>query len=140
LVVSAEPERFVLDSFALLAYLGDEHGRERVEAVLAAAARDECSTCVSVINLGEVLYITERERGLAQAQAALAALDQLPLRVLPADREAVLAAAHVKANHRLSYAGSFAVATAQALGATVLTGDPKFASVGSLVSVEWLAS
>jgi len=138
--VSAEPERFVLDSFALLAYLGDEHGRERVEAVLAAAARDECSTCVSVINLGEVLYITERERGLAQAQAALAALDQLPLRVLPADREAVLAAAHVKANHRLSYAGSFAVATAQALGATVLTGDPEFASVGSLVSVEWLAS
>ena len=138
--MSAEPERFVLDSFALLAYLGDEHGRERVEAVLAAAARDECSTCVSVINLGEVLYITERERGLAQAQAALAALDQLPLRVLPADREAVLAAAHVKANHRLSYAGSFAVATAQALGATVLTGDPEFASVGSLVSVEWLAS
>jgi len=67
-------------------------------------------------------------------------LDQLPLRVLPADREAVLAAAHVKANHRLSYAGAFAVATAQALGATVLTGDPEFASVGSLVSVEWLAS
>ena len=138
--MSVEPQRFVLDSFALLAYLGDEPGRGRVEAVLTAAAHEECFSYVSIINQGEVLYITERESGLAQAQAALAALDQLPLSVLPADREAVLAAAHVRAHHRLSYAVAYAVAAAQALDATVLTGDPEFASVGSLLSVEWLAS
>ncbi len=128
----------VLDSFALLAYLGGEPGGERVQAVLQHALRKESQALISLINLGEVLYITERELGLPEAQAVLAAIEQLPLRILPADKDAVLAAAHVKANCRMSYADAFAVAAAQASGGTLLTGDPEFKPVEGSIRIEWL--
>ena len=38
----------------------------------------------------------------------------------------MLAAAHIKAGHALSYADAFAVAVAQELDAVMLTGDPEF--------------
>jgi predicted nucleic acid-binding protein len=136
--VNADGEVFVLDSFAILAYLGGEAGMKRVKQLLQTAEGGACQLVLPLINLGEVVYITERQRGLPRAQAVLAMLEQLPLEVLPASREAVLAAAHVKANHALSYADAFAVAAAQTLGGTILTGDTEFHAVETLVPVEWL--
>jgi len=137
--VIASASRYVLDSFALLAHLGDEAGAARVRAVLKAASLGRAQVFVSAINLGELVYITERERGLVEAQMALNAVEQLPVQILEATRERVLAAAHIKANHALSYADAFVVAAAQEMGATILTGDPEFRTVEALVSVEWLA-
>ena len=96
---------------------------------------------LSLINLGEVLYVVERERGLIEAQQTLAAVEQLPQEVLPVTRTAVLGAAHVKARFPLSYADAFAVIAAQEHGATVMTGDPEFEPVAEagLVAVDWLA-
>jgi len=131
---------YVLDSYAMLAYLNGEPGMPRIRQVLDSAGRGECRAAMSLINLGEVLYITEREVSLVQAQAALAAVEQLPLDILPASREAVLAAAHIKANYRLSYADAFAAAAAQELAGTILTGDPEFTQVEGMVQVEWLES
>ena len=137
--MTASASRYVLDSFALLAHLGDEAGAARVRAVLRAARLDRAEVFLSAINLGELVYITERERGLVQAQMALNAVEQLPVQILEATRERVLAAAHLKANHAISYADAFVVAAAQEMGATILTGDPEFRTVEGLVSVEWLA-
>ena len=136
--MSAELPVFVFDSFAILAYLDGEPGMRRVQEVLDEALKKRCRVALSIINLGEVMYITEREVGLAQAQAVLAAVEQLPIETLPATREAVLAAAHIKANHRLAYADAFAIAAAQELGGKVLTGDPEFEFVETIVPVEWL--
>ena len=129
---------YILDSFALLAYLEGEVSMERVKTVLRSAEWGDCKVYMSVINLGEVLYITERERGLSKAQAVLAIVEQLPIEILPATREAVLEAAHIKAHYPLAYADAFAIAAAQAHDATILTGDPEFDAVESFVSVEWL--
>jgi predicted nucleic acid-binding protein len=136
--VSAERPIFILDSFAVLAYLAGEPGMSRVQEVLEAAVRGEHRTGLSWINLGEVLYITEREVGLAQAQAVLAAIEQLPIQFLDVTKERVLAAAHIKANYRVAYADAFAIAAAKELGGTVLTGDPEYESITALVPVEWI--
>jgi ribonuclease VapC len=133
-----EAPDFVLDSYALLAYFNAEAGGIRVEQVLRNAQRGICRVWLSLITLGEVLYITERERGLQQAHELLAALQQLPIGILEIDQEAVLAAAHVKAHYRLSYADAFVVAAAQNFNARILTGDPEFASLTALAQVEWL--
>ena len=93
---------------------------------------------LSVINYGELVYITEREQGAFAARRAIAAVDQLPITVVEADRRLTFAAAHVKAHHRLSYADAFAVALAQQTQATLVTGDPEFRAVEHLVAVEWL--
>lgn len=136
--MAAKPAVYVLDSFALLAYFEDEVGGHRVKAVLAQAAKHRVEVCVSVVNYGEVVYITEREHGLRAAHKLIAALDQLPITVVDVDRRSALAAAHVKAKYPLSYADAFAVALAQARRATVLTADPEFRAVEPLVLIEWL--
>jgi predicted nucleic acid-binding protein len=136
--MSAEPRRFVLDSFALLAYLQGEAGMERVKAVLLAAEKGHAQVYVSWINLGEVLYIIERGKDIWQARETLAQLLTLPIHMLEATSQAVLLAAHIKANHPLAYADAFAVAAAMQEKAVILTGDPEFQAVETLVPVEWL--
>ena len=136
--MNADQPVYVFDSHAVLAYLGGEPGCEQVRAILTTAAEGSCRVAMSVINLGEIAYIVERERGLAQAQAALAALALFPIEIVPATRDMVLSAAHVKASHPIAYADAFAVAAALKLGGTVVTGDPEFAAAEGLIRVEWL--
>jgi ribonuclease VapC len=129
---------YILDSFALLAFLEGEGGASRVKAALEQAQLGQGNIYLSLINLGEVLYITERERGLPLAQKTLALIEQLPLTILPATRDRMLAAAHIKANFAVAYADAFAIAAAQELNGIALTGDPEFAAVESIIQVEWL--
>lgn len=134
--MGAKATAYVLDSFAVLAYLAAEAGMPRVREVLRDASAGRCSVYLSLINLGEVAYIVERERGLARAQETLGLIDQLPIQILPASREVVMAAAHVKAEYPMAYADAFAVVAAQNLDAVILTGDPEFDAVRDLVHVE----
>ncbi len=138
--MAAERAAFALDSFAVLAYLDGEAGMPRVRALLTEARQGRVDVFLSLINLGEVLYTVERERGLVAAQRALAALDQLPVQVLDADRPTVLAAAHLKAQYPISYADAFAVAAARAQRAVLVTGDPEFRPLAKagLVEIDWL--
>jgi predicted nucleic acid-binding protein len=138
--VAGSPAPYVLDSFALLAYLDGEAGMARVRAVLEGAAARRHTVYLSLINLGEVLYITERERGLVEARRTLGAVDQLPVEVVGVSRATVLAAAHIKARFPVSYADAFAVVAAQDHGGVVVTGDPEFESLAAaaVVAVEWL--
>ena len=130
--------RFVLDSFALLAYLEDEAGAGDVRDMLSAGQRQQADIWLSVISLGEVLYITEREQSLEAAQAALAAVEQLPVVVVDVDRPLVMDAAHVKAQHPISCADAFAVSLAMRHRAAVVTGDPELEKVEALVPVCWI--
>ncbi len=134
----AEPTAFVLDSFALLAYLQDEGAAARIEKLLDNAGKEKCRLFLSMINLGELLYITERRGGVVKAQDALALIRQLPIEIVPVDEQVIFAAAHIKANHAISYADCFAVAAAVQENATIVTGDPEFQSVEGIVKVEWL--
>jgi len=137
--MDVEPARYVLDSFALLAFLQGETGMMRVKAALSAAEQGVCRVSLSWINLGEVLYIIERGKGLRQAREVLARVQALPIEMLEVTSQAVFDAAHIKATHALSYADAFAVAAALRQKATILTGDPEFETVEQIVNVEWLA-
>lgn len=137
--MSAEPARFVLDSFALLAFLEGEAGMARVKEILADAAKDYCEVYLCWVNLGEVLYITEREQGERKAREVFGYIQVLPLKMLEVPQKLIISAAHIKANHRLSYADAFAAASALETGATLLTANSEFASIESFVQVEWLA-
>jgi predicted nucleic acid-binding protein len=130
---------FILDAWALLAHFGNESGAERIREVLKSAEKHECTAGISLINLGEILYITERERGLVRAHEVLGVIHSLPIDILPVEEEIDKNAAHIKANYRLSYADAFAAATAMLYQGTLLTGDPELKSLNELeISVEWL--
>lgn len=130
---------FVLDSFALLAYLENEVGAPLVQDILTKARQGSGRVLLSLINYGECIYIVERERGLPQAQAMIGMIGQLPITIVDVDRNHVLAAAHLKAHFPISYADAFAVSLAQQRQAILLTGDPEFNKVQHLITVQWLS-
>lgn len=136
--MSSVTERYVLDSFAVLAYLQGEGGAKEVRSILEKAAAGQAEVAMTVLNLGEVLYIVEREESLEAAQAVLATIDSLPVVQHVVTRPLALRAAHFKARHRMSYADCFAAALAAELRTSVVTGDPEFHSVEEEVPVVWL--
>ena len=132
---------YVMDSFAILAYFEGESGMARVRTLLTAASEGSLNIYLSIINLGEILYIVEREQGLVAAQRTLGTIDQLPIQIQPADRSVVLAAARLKARYAISYADAFAAAVAQERQAILVTGDPEFEPLegDGVLKVEWLS-
>lgn len=130
-------DRYVLDSFALLALFQDEPGAARVQELLDQAA-GRAPLYLTVVNLGEVLYTVEMGRGLQAALEALGTIDALPIRLAGVDRPLALRAARLKARTGMGYADCFAAALAEGFGAAVLTGDAGFAAVEGSVEVEWL--
>jgi len=129
---------YVLDSFAMLTLLQLEPGADQVTALLREAEQGTSRVLMSLISLGEVVYIIERRWGEARLRSFLAYVNAAPIEVSPVDQDRVFAAAHIKAHHPISYADAFAVALAQELEATVITGDPEFRSVEGSVPVQWL--
>lgn len=130
----------LLDSFALLSYLGREKGFEPVRDALSDAQRRECSLLMNEINVGETYYILFRKRGRQEAEYFLdSILTGLPISVVPNVFGDVIAAARIKAEYPLSYADCFAVATARRENAAFLTGDPEFKCVEHLISIVWLS-
>ncbi len=112
-----------LDSWAVLRFLeGSTAAARRVRQVMRTGR-----PVMSWINLSEVYYTVRRTAGAAEADTTLAQLRPL-LTLDPVSPERVMAAARIKAVHPLAYGDAFAVATAAAHDAILLTGDPEHLS------------
>ena len=123
-----------LDSWAILRCLGgEEPAAARVEAAMPSRP------VMSWINLGEVAYIVERRAGVDRARRVVRELRPRLTLDLPSEAR-VLEAAHLKAGYAMAYADAFAVATAIAHGATLLTGDPEILNGDPAWPVEDLRS
>jgi predicted nucleic acid-binding protein len=114
---------YCLDSWAVLRFLeGSTEAARRVRQVMRVGR-----PVMSWINLGEVYYTIHRTAGAAEADSTLPRLRPL-LTLDTATPERVMAAARIKAVHPLAYGDAFAVATAAAYDAVLLTGDPELTS------------
>ena len=129
---------YVLDSFALLAYFQAEPGGAKVRDLLKKASAKKAAAFLSVINLGEIIYITERKLGPNTSENTLEDIFRLPIQLAEANMDRVLSAAHIKAQYAISYADAFVVSLAQELKATIATTDPEFKKVESLTNILWL--
>ncbi len=109
--------RYCLDAWPVMEWLADrEPAASRIDEVLPTRP------AMSWINLGEVFHLVDRNEGRPAAVEVVAFLRARLMLDLPtADR--VLDAAAIKSRHKVSYADAFAVATAVAHGAVLLTGD-----------------
>ena len=128
---------FVLDSFAALAYFHAEEGGKLVLDLLNTARTNKVELAMSLINVGEIAYITRRNQGRKIAEAILKDLYSLPITFYEATEERILAAAWIKSSYPISYADSFAAQLAQELKSTLVTGDAEFERVKDL-KVLWL--
>ena len=130
---------FVLDAWAVLAFLqGEEPAASRVRKVIEGAQDGTARLFISIINIGEVYYRIGKLRNSKEADAVLKDLSLLPIEVISADDDTVLATARLKMAHVLSYADAFATVTAQQKDAILLTGDPELLELKRLIKVEKL--
>ncbi|MCC6299347.1 MAG: type II toxin-antitoxin system VapC family toxin [Anaerolineales bacterium] len=132
-------DNFVLDAWAIIAFFqGEKPADTRVREVIEGAQEGTARLFVSIVNLGEVYYRMGRTRSPKEADSVLKDLSILPIEIVSADDDTVLAAARLKMTHVLSYADAFAAVTAQQKDATLLTGDPELLALKRLVKIEKL--
>ncbi|MGH8865159.1 MAG: type II toxin-antitoxin system VapC family toxin [Burkholderiales bacterium] len=136
--MARKPKALVFDSWAVLAYLGDEASGQEVADLIASAHENRTPMYVSSINAGEVWYILAREISETDADKAVADLARLGVELVDANWPLTRIAAGFKAHHRMSYADCFAAALAKDHKADLVTGDKEFKHVEQDVSIHWI--
>lgn len=128
----------VLDSWALLAYLEQEPGYEKVIDLFERAVESSRPLLMCIVNWGEVYYQVVRQFGEQKAQEIENLIQTLPITLVEANKELTREAARVKATKRIAYADCFAVALARLRKAELYTGDSEFKAAEKDVKVVWL--
>lgn len=132
------PALRVLDSYSVIAYIENEDGAEKMIEVFRVARDSGRALFLSVVNWGEVYYITLREAGRERAEAVAQLISTLPIQIIPVDLELTKQAAEFKAIKKMSYGDCFAAALAKLRKAELVTGDEEFKQVEAEVKILWI--
>lgn len=128
----------VLDSWALLCYLEQEPGFEKLIELFEKATESSKPLLMCVINWGEVYYQVARRFGEETAQEIERLIQSLPIMLVDADKNLTREAARFKATKRMAYSDCFAAALARLKKAELYTGDPDFRTVEKDIKIVWL--
>ena len=93
---------------------------------------------INAINVGEIIYLTQRRFGETKKLEIFVHLHKLGLTILPCPNELIFHAAERKAEFPISNADACALASAIEQGASLVTGDPEFKQVEHLVKIIWV--
>lgn len=136
--MAKKAKAYVLDSWAVIAYLEDEPSGEKIEELIATAHEEQIPIYMSVINLGEVWYTVAREISEEEANASIKILNDLRIQVENVDWEITQEAARFKSQHKMSYADAFAAALAKIMKADLVTGDNEFKPLDDEIKIMWV--
>ena len=128
----------VLDSHSLFAYLENGSGADKMIELFQVARDSGKALLLSVVNWGEVYYITLREAGREGAEAVAHLISTLPIQVVPVDLELTKQASEFKAFNRMSYGDCFAAALAKLRKAALVTGDEEFKQAEKEIKILWI--
>lgn len=128
----------VLDSWALLCYLEQEPGYEKIIDLFDKAVESSKPLFMCIVTWGEVYYQVMRRFGDQKAQEIERLIQTLPITLIEANGELTREAARVKATKRMAYADCFAVALARMKKSELYTGDPEFKVVEKEIKLVWL--
>lgn len=128
----------VLDSYAVLVFLFQQPGHEKVTALFDKAAESDMPLLIAAPNWAEVRYMVERKVGAAQWRETRTKLLGLPIEIVPADQDLAELAGEFKATKKMSLADCFAAALAKQRKAELYTGDLEFRSIESELKIIWL--
>jgi predicted nucleic acid-binding protein len=129
---------YVFDSSAVIRYIDNESGAERIVSILKSCVAGRSRICMSAVQWGEVAGNIRKRAGATEETRILS--------LLPSEIEIISAAAHnavraaaLKVDHKISYADAFALDLAmQSADHVLLTADYVFKAVEDLVRIEFL--
>ena len=131
-------KRYVLDSYALIAYAEGEKGVDAVADMLKESLSGKAEIFLCVINWGEMYYVALREGGKERAELYKNTFARYPITIIEANKELTFHAAQYKAAHKMSYADAFAAALAKNRKAVLVTGDKEFRAVEGDIKISWI--
>jgi predicted nucleic acid-binding protein len=125
---------YLLDTSALLTFIEDEDGSDRVEELLKGTG-----ILLPWPVLLETYYITLQKKGCAEADRRYALIRQLKADILWAmDEPILLTAARLKAEHHVSLADAVVAAFTIRNNAVLIHKDPEFEALAGLLPMEAL--
>lgn len=130
---------YVLDASAVLNFVEDGPGAERIERLFKDARHSGAPLLMSVLNWGEVFYQSWQHRGEESARRTIAGLARLPIEVVPVDIPQALKAAEFKVVHKIPYVDCVAAALSDLYQATLVTSDRDFEKLGQQFLILWIA-
>lgn len=125
---------YLLDTSAVMVFLEDEEGAQRVETLL----RNE-EVFLPFLALLETYYITLQEQPEDVADKRYALLKQLPATILwSLDEPSLLTAGRLKATYHVSLADALIATMAIRNKAVLVHKDPEIAALSGIVQMETL--
>jgi PIN domain nuclease of toxin-antitoxin system len=117
-------EKHLLDACALIAYLNDEEGADKVEELLWKSDQSAENLLMHEVNLLEVYYGIYRDEDEKLAEQTYEKVVNLPIKILTGLRKGVFKeAGRLKAVYKVSLADSIALAEAKVRQIPLVTCD-----------------
>ena len=115
---------YIIDACALIAFLNDEEGADKIEDLLNQSAASDISVSISIINLLEVYYGELRDKNAEIAQIALDMVQHYSIKIINTISEQVFReAARLKVTYKMSLADCLGIATAIELSGQFVSSD-----------------
>jgi uncharacterized protein len=130
---------YVLDSSAIIRYVDDEPGAERVEEILSSCAALQSETCISAIQWGETAANFRKRFGPVREKHIMSCVLPSEAAIVPVTGQRAVHAAALRVDHLIPYADAFAVDLAMDSPSCVLvTADYDFKAAEKLIQIEFL--
>lgn len=136
--MARKAKAYILDTWAVIAYLEDESPAEQIENLIADAHEQQIPIYMSVVNVGEVWYIIAREVSEEDADNSVKILRDLRIQFENVDWELTQEAARFKSQYKMSYADCYAAALAKSRKADLVTGDLEFKQIEKAINIQWV--
>jgi len=136
--MAMKAKSLVLDTWAIIAFYEEEHAAQQVADIFAQANEDGVPLCMSVVNAGEVWYVTARKTSAAEADETIEELRSFGIQLEDVDWKISRQAGVFKSKYKMSYADAIAAALALHKNGHLVTGDREFKHVENDVKIVWL--
>lgn len=133
--MTGTPEAFVLDTSAILALWNEEDGASVVEKILRDNPHHR-KIYVSFMTFMECRYRLWKDHGRDAADDLFRSLSLLPVTRVDVDDTLIMIASELKAQHKISVADSWIIATAIAHKAVLVHKDPEFDALSDKVTMK----
>jgi len=130
---------YVLDASALLRFIDDEAGAQRVSEVIQSHTQGRDRVVMSALHWGEVIGVFYKRRGQPGADRISARLQALQIEPIAASPDRAARSAVIKATRKIPYVDSFAVGLAgDSSRHRLITADFDFKPAEHDISIEFL--
>ena len=123
--------RYLLDTSAFIAYLGNENGGSVV-------SQYRSQSVIPFIVLSELYYVIWRKKGRAQADFIYGVVKSWKLPMLLPNERVILTAGRFKGEHRMGIADSYIGAFANTEKLILVTKDRDFKVIEEEVQIQWI--